>query len=44
MPELVAMCCTLLVLAPLALMRGAGKFLFLPMAYFRASHSGIEFS
>jgi multidrug efflux pump subunit AcrB len=32
MPELVAMCCTLLVLAPLALMRGAGKFLFLPMA------------
>jgi len=32
MPELVAMCCTLLVLAPLALMPGTGKFLFLPMA------------
>jgi multidrug efflux pump subunit AcrB len=32
MPELVAMCCTLLVLAPLALMPGTGKFLFRPMA------------
>src|SRR5262249_31647373 len=32
MPELVAMCCTLLVLAPLALMPGTGKFLFKPMA------------
>jgi multidrug efflux pump subunit AcrB len=32
MPELVAMCCTLLVLAPLALMPGMGKFLFRPMA------------
>jgi multidrug efflux pump subunit AcrB len=33
MPELVAMCCTLLVLAPLALMPGTGKFLFRPMAF-----------
>ena len=32
MPELVASCCTLLVLAPLALMPGMGKFLFRPMA------------
>ena len=32
MPELVATCCTLLVLAPLALMPGMGKFLFRPMA------------
>src|SRR5207244_9660019 len=32
MPELVAMGCTLLVLAPLALMPGMGKFLFRPMA------------
>ncbi|HMF11398.1 MAG TPA: efflux RND transporter permease subunit, partial [Gemmataceae bacterium] len=32
MPELVAMSCTLLVLAPLALMPGTGKFLFKPMA------------
>src|SRR5262245_8864864 len=32
MPELVAMCCTLLVLAPLALMPGLGEFLFRPMA------------
>lgn len=32
MPELVAMCCTLLVLAPLALMPGMGAFLFRPMA------------
>lgn len=32
MPELVATCCTLLVLAPLALMPGTGKFLFRPMA------------
>ena len=32
MPEFVAMCCTLLVLAPLALMPGMGKFLFRPMA------------
>jgi multidrug efflux pump subunit AcrB len=32
MPELVAMCCTLLVLAPLALMPGTGVFLFRPMA------------
>jgi multidrug efflux pump subunit AcrB len=32
MPELVAMCCTLLVLAPLALMPGTGTFLFRPMA------------
>lgn len=32
MPELVASCCTLLVLAPLALMPGLGAFLFKPMA------------
>jgi multidrug efflux pump subunit AcrB len=32
MPELVASCCTLLVLAPLALMPGLGEFLFRPMA------------
>src|SRR5262249_24334815 len=32
MPELVASCCTLLVLAPLALMPGMGRFLFRPMA------------
>ena len=32
MPELVASCCTLLVLAPLALMPGLGKFLFRPMS------------
>jgi multidrug efflux pump subunit AcrB len=32
MPELVASCCTLLVLAPLALVPGLGKFLFWPMA------------
>jgi multidrug efflux pump subunit AcrB len=32
MPALVACCCTLLVLAPLALMPGMGKFLFRPMA------------
>ncbi len=32
MPELVASCCTLLVLAPLALMPGMGEFLFRPMA------------
>jgi multidrug efflux pump subunit AcrB len=32
MPELVASCCTLLVLAPLALMPGIGAFLFKPMA------------
>jgi multidrug efflux pump subunit AcrB len=32
MPELVASCCTLLVLAPLALMPGLGVFLFRPMA------------
>jgi len=32
MPELVATCCTLLVLAPLALMPGMGRFLFRPMA------------
>lgn len=32
MPELVASCCTLLVLAPLALIPGMGKFLFRPMA------------
>lgn len=32
MPELVANCCTLLVLAPLALMPGLGAFLFRPMA------------
>src|SRR5262249_19256436 len=32
MPELVASCCTLLVLAPLALMPGMGAFLFRPMA------------
>ena len=31
-PELVASCCTLLVLAPLALMPGLGTFLFRPMA------------
>src|SRR5262245_11960481 len=32
LPELVASCCTLLVLAPLALMPGMGRFLFRPMA------------
>src|SRR5262249_26234122 len=32
MPELVASLCTLLVLAPLALMPGLGQFLFKPMA------------
>jgi multidrug efflux pump subunit AcrB len=32
MPELVASCCTLLVLSPLALMSGLGQFLFKPMA------------
>ena len=32
MPELAASCCTLLVLAPLAMMPGMGQFLFLPMA------------
>src|SRR5262249_29507761 len=32
MPELVASCCTLLVLAPLAFMPGMGTFLFRPMA------------
>src|SRR5205807_919514 len=32
MPELVASCCTLLVLAPLAMMPGLGPFLFRPMA------------
>ena len=32
-PELVASCCTLLVLAPLALMPGLGTFLFRPMAF-----------
>src|SRR5262249_25205876 len=32
MPEFVAMCCTLLVLAPLAMMPGTGVFLFRPMA------------
>jgi multidrug efflux pump subunit AcrB len=32
MPELVASLCTLLVLAPLALIPGMGRFLFLPMA------------
>jgi len=32
MPALVACCCTMLVLAPLALMPGMGKFLFRPMA------------
>ena len=32
MPELVASLCTLLVLSPLALMPGIGKFLFQPMA------------
>jgi multidrug efflux pump subunit AcrB len=32
LPELVASCCTLLVLAPLALMPGLGAFLFKPMA------------
>ena len=31
MPELVASCCTLLVLAPMAFMPGMGKFLFRPM-------------
>ncbi len=33
MPELVASCCTLLVLAPLALMPGLGAFLFRPMSF-----------
>ncbi|MBS0205378.1 MAG: efflux RND transporter permease subunit [Planctomycetes bacterium] len=33
MPELVATCSTLLVLAPLALMPGTGQFLFRPMAF-----------
>lgn len=32
MPALVATCCTLLVLAPLAAIPGLGKFLFLPLA------------
>ncbi len=32
LPELVATCCTLLVLAPLAMMPGMGRFLFRPMA------------
>jgi multidrug efflux pump subunit AcrB len=32
LPELVAACCTLLVLAPLAFMAGMGRFLFRPMA------------
>src|SRR5439155_4950890 len=32
MPELVASCCTLLVLAPLAFIPGMGTFLFRPMA------------
>src|SRR5947199_9414725 len=32
MPELVASCCTLLVLAPLAFIPGLGTFLFRPMA------------
>lgn len=32
MPELVASCCTLLVLSPLAMMPGMGQFLFKPMA------------
>lgn len=32
MPVLAASCCTLLVLAPLAMMPGMGQFLFLPMA------------
>ena len=32
MPALVASCCTLLVLAPLAMMSGMGAFLFRPMA------------
>ncbi|HZZ79774.1 MAG TPA: efflux RND transporter permease subunit [Gemmataceae bacterium] len=32
LPALVATCCTLLVLAPLALMPGLGRFLFRPMA------------
>jgi multidrug efflux pump subunit AcrB len=32
MPELVACCCTLIVLAPLGLMPGMGRFLFRPMA------------
>jgi multidrug efflux pump subunit AcrB len=32
MPALVAMCCTLLVVAPLALMPGMGTFLFKPLA------------
>src|SRR5439155_15660966 len=31
MPELIATLCTFLVLAPLALIPGMGKFLFLPM-------------
>jgi multidrug efflux pump subunit AcrB len=33
MPELVASCCTLLVLAPLAMMKGMGNYLFRPMAF-----------
>ncbi|MBX9681242.1 MAG: efflux RND transporter permease subunit [Gemmataceae bacterium] len=33
LPALVATCCTLLVLAPLAFMPGLGKFLFRPMAW-----------
>jgi multidrug efflux pump subunit AcrB len=33
LPALVATCCTLLVLAPLAFMPGMGKFLFRPMAW-----------
>lgn len=38
LPGLVACCCTLLVLAPLAFVPGLGKFLFLPMA------SGVAFA
>jgi multidrug efflux pump subunit AcrB len=33
LPEIVATCCTLLVLAPLAMIPGVGKFLFRPMTW-----------
>ena len=43
MPELVASLCTLLVLAPLALMPGMGQFLFRPMAMAVAFSMGAAY-
>jgi multidrug efflux pump subunit AcrB len=43
MPELVASCCTLLVLAPLAFMPGMGSFLFRPMAFAVAFAMGTAY-